>query len=406
MYIKRILEKIIQETSQSFPVLLLTGPRQVGKTTLLEHTEKTSRSYITLDDINLRHAAQADPETFLNRLSLPVLIDEVQYAPKLFPYIKILVDKLKQPGLIWLTGSQQFDMMKNVSESLAGRVALLKLQGLSLAEEQHRLTASPFLPDPDTLATRAKTAKPLTLSQAYHCIWRGSYPHVVLDNGKTWERFYESYVTTYIQRDVHDYLKLKDQAPFYRFMQIIASRTGQMLNYADLSKDVGVSIPSIKSWVDALQASGLIYLLQPYFSNHNKRLIKTPKLYFMDTGLCCYLSGWLNPDVLERGAMNGSILETYVVTEIIKSYFNAGKSPRLFYYRDKEKREIDLLIERNGSLYPIEIKKTAATRNIDLKTFERLNSLKMPIAHGAVLCLTQSLLPLSESIDAVPIGYI
>lgn len=406
MYIKRNLEQAIQAASADFGVVLLTGPRQVGKTTLLKHLEPNKRSYISLDDLNNRIAAEQDPAGFIERLQLPVLIDEVQYAPSLFPYIKMIVDERKQPGLFWLTGSQQFNMMKNVSESLAGRVAVLKLQGISLAEEQHRIHCEPFLPDIETIKTRQKIVKPLNLMETYHKIWRGCYPHVVLNDGKNWERFYESYVTTYIQRDIYDYFKINDQATFHKFMQITAARTGQLINYRDIARDVGVSEPTIKAWLNVLNASGIIYLLQPYFNNHTKRLVKTPKLYFMDTGLCCFLTGWLTADVLERGAMSGAMLETYVVAEIIKTYLNNGYSPRIYFYRDKDKHEIDLLIEKNGLLYPIEIKKTASIKNIRMQNFNILEKTKLSIAHGGVLCFVNLPIPISKTIDAIPIGYI
>lgn len=406
MYIKRTLEKALKEASSAFKVVLLTGPRQVGKTTLLEHIEQETRSYISLDDLNYRIAAEQDPASFLERLQLPVLIDEVQYAPLLFPYIKMLVDKLKKPGLVWLTGSQQFDMMKNVSESLAGRVAVLKLQGISLAEEYGRINEPPFLPDIKTLQARQKAAKVLSSLEVYHKIWRGSYPDVVLNDGQHWERFYESYVTTYIQRDVRDYLKINDAASFHKFMQIAAARTGQLINYRDIASDVGVSEPTIKSWLTVLHASGIIYLLPPYFNNHAKRLIKTPKLYFMDTGLCCFLTGWLTSNVLEKGAMAGAMLETYAISEIIKSYLNQGKTPRLYFYRDKDKREVDLLIEESGVLYPVEIKKTSAIKNISSHSFDVLKQLNTPIGRGGVLCFVEALFPISQGIDAIPIAYI
>ncbi|EKD77808.1 MAG: hypothetical protein ACD_42C00170G0004 [uncultured bacterium] len=405
MYLPRSLEKTIQAVSKQFRVILLTGPRQVGKTTLLEHVDKKRRSYVTLDDLNVRIAAAKDPATFIERLTLPVLIDEVQYAPALFPYIKMHVDQDKTPGLFWLTGSQQFDMMKNITESLAGRVAVLQLSGISLAEEQNRIHDVPFLPDLKTIRARIKTAKPLTALACFYKIWRGSYPDVVLQDGKNWERFYESYVTTYIQKDVRDYLQINDQVAFHRFMQVAASRTGQLINYRDLANDVGVSEPTIKSWINVLHASGIIYLLQPYFNNRTKRLIKTPKLYFMDTGLCCFLTGWLNADVLERGSMAGSILETYVFSEIIKSYLNCGRTPRIYFYRDKDMREIDFLLEENGVIYPIEIKKTASIKNINVN-FDVLKKLKIKIGRGGVICFVQSPLSLSSDVEAIPVGFI
>lgn len=405
--IQRTLRKPILDANANFKIIMLTGPRQVGKTTLLQDTESQSRSYVTLDDLEMRLAAQQDPASFLARLDLPVLIDEIQYAPNLFPYIKMAVDKAKQPGLLWLTGSQQFDMMKNVTESLAGRVAILHLQGISLAEEQNRADDPPFLPDLALLTARQKTAKPLTLPELYHKIWRGAYPDMVVQaNDNNWERFYSSYVSTYIQRDVRDYLSINNIAAFHKFMQIAAARTGQLINYADMARDVGVSEVTLKTWLNVLHASGIVYLLQPYFNNRSKRLIKTPKLYFMDTGLCAFLMGWLTPDVLERGAMSGAILETWVIAEIIKSYLHYGRTPRVYFYRDKEKREVDLLIEENGTLYPIEIKKTASLRNSDFKGFSMLENLNTPIGHGGVVCLVNTLVPLSADVDGIPVGYL
>lgn len=316
------------------------------------------------------------------------------------------VDQAGQRGMFWLTGSQQFDMMKNVTESLAGRVAILNLQGITLAEEQGRADALPFLPTPTLLASRHKEALSLTLPEAYTKIWRGSYPDVVTHKGKNWERFYSSYLSTYIQRDVRDYLNISDTVLFHEFMQIAAARTGQLVNYADMARDSGVSEVTIKSWLNVLHGSGIIFLLQPWFANPTKRLAKTPKLYFMDTGLCVFLTGWLTPDVLERGAMSGAMLETWVITEIIKSYLHHGRTPRVYFYRDREKREVDLLIEENGVLYPVEIKKTASLPNMKFRGFAVLQNLGIEVAKGGVLCFTRSWLPLSPDADAIPIGYL
>jgi len=405
--IQRTLGKAILDASESFKIVLLTGPRQVGKTTLLQDLQKDTRSYVSLDDLNMRLAAQQDPASFLDRLTLPILIDEVQYAPDLFPYIKMAVDKSKKNGQFWLTGSQQFDMMKNVTETLAGRVAIMRLQGISLSEEQDRPDDAPFLPVLDLLKSRQKTAKPLTLPEVYHKIWRGSYPDMVAqDNDKNWEQFYSSYVTTYIQRDVREYLDITNTAAFHKFMQVAAARTGQLINYADMARDVGMSQVTIKTWLEVLHASGVVYMLQPYFNNRTKRLVKTPKLYFMDTGLCAFLTGWLSADVLERGAMSGAMLETWVISEIIKSYLHHGRTPRVYFYRDKDKREIDLLIEENGTLYPTEIKKTASIQNMGFKGFKMLESLKTPIGHGGVICMATTLTALGDDVDAVPVGYL
>ena len=393
MYIQRTLETSVKSASDDFYVVLLTGSRQVGKTTLLENLSKKNRSYVSLDDMDRRLAAKKDPIGFIESLKLPVLIDEIQYAPELFPAIKMIVDEKKRPGLFWITGSQQFSMMKNVSESLAGRVAILNLYGISLAEEQSRPKTSFFIPTVKELEKRQNKMKLLSTDQIFNKIWRGSYPHLVTRKGKNWQRFYESYLTTYIERDVRELLKIDDLMSFRRFIQIAAGRTGQLLNYLDISKEVGVSLPTIKSWFAVLEATGLIVFIQPYFRNFNKRLIKTPKFYFMDTGLCCFLTRWNNAEVLQHGAMSGAMLETYVVSEIIKSYTNNGYAPPLYFYRDKDKREVDLLIEQAGKLHPVEIKKTSSIHSSGFKGFEFLKNLKTPIGHGAVLCFQKKLIP-------------
>lgn len=405
-YIKRTLEQTIIDASMAFKVILLTGPRQVGKTTLLQKLKEPERSYVSLDEPDTRFAAKRDPAGFINRLKFPVLVDEVQYVPELFPYIKAVVDRTRETGLFWLTGSQQFSMMKNVSESLAGRVAIFDLRGISLAEEQGRARTRPFIPTVEFLREREQLADPLSVEEVFEKIWRGSYPHVVADRGKNWHRFYQSYVSTYIERDVRDYLKIDDLMSFHNFIQVAAARTGQMLNYREVSKGAGVSEPTVKSWFNVLRATGLVTILQPYFRNTAKRLLKTPKFYFMDTGLCCFLTKWTNPEVLEKGAMAGAILETYAVSEIIKSHIHNGSSAPIYYYADKEKREVDLLIERDGYIHPVEIKKTASVRNSGFRGFNFLRSIKTPIGHGCVLCFHKALLPFSREIDIVPIGYL
>ena len=406
MDIPRTLSEHILKTSEIFKVLLLTGPRQVGKTTLLRSLSGTERSYVTLDDLDTRVLAEKDPASFISGLSYPVLIDEVQYAPSLFSYIKMKVDEDKLPGQFWLTGSQQFAMMKNISDSLAGRVAIIDMLGISQAEERGRPHTPYFISTKAVLKERQALAKPISMKDLYHIIWRGTFPDVVVNQGIAWETFYASYITSYTEKDVRDYLQVDDLMTFRKFMQVAASRTGQMINYTSIANDVGVAVHTVKSWFNVLQATGLIAIIQPYFNNHTKRAIKTPKFHFLDTGLCCYLTGWLTPEVLEKGAMAGAMLESYVVTEIIKSYINNGKKPPIYYYMNKEKKEVDLLIEQAGVLYPIEIKKTASIRNMHFKGFDFLKNTKADIGHGAVICLTDKLLPITKEIDAVPVGYI
>jgi predicted AAA+ superfamily ATPase len=406
VYIQRGISKAIINASQSFPIILLTGPRQVGKTTLLQQIDQ-ARNYVTLDNLEDRLLAKRDPAGFLQRYTAPLLIDEVQYAPELFSYIKILADKNKKPGMFWLTGSQQFELMKNVTESMAGRVAIFKLLGLSLDEEAGNPNVEIFIPEESYLVKRQIDAVQLTIPSIFQKIWRGSFPFVITnDDQDNRERFYQSYIATYIQRDIRDFMQIEKQDYFFRFMQVSAARTGQLLNYSDFARDVGVSEPTIKTWVTILRACGLIYILQPYFNNKIKRLVKTPKLYFLDTGLCSYLTGWPNANTLELSAMSGAMLETYVISEIIKNYTNNGKEPRLYFYRDKEQNEIDLLLEANGKLYPLEIKKTATPGNVNVKHLQMIKKFELPIGTAGLLCLRSDYVPLAHGINAIPIGYI
>lgn len=402
MYIARTLMAALERASATFPAVLVTGPRQVGKTTLLEHAAEQGRRYVSLDSPTIRSLARNDPELFFQTYSPPLLIDEVQYAPGLFPFIKMIADRQKKNGLFWMTGSQQFQLMKHVSESLAGRVAILDLLGLSQAEKAGRPDTPPFHPE----NTAAPSAPPPTLRGVYALIQKGSYPALYADPKLDGETFYSSYIRTYLERDVHDLLNVSNEATFVNFMRAVAARTGQLLNYADLSRDLGVSQNTVKAWLSVLQTSGIVYLLQPYAKNLTSRLIKSPKLYFLDTGLCCYLTGWNTPETLEAGAMSGALLETYVVSEIIKSYWHNGMRPWLSFYRDKNACEIDLLIEKNGVLHPIEIKKTAAPRGTDIRHFAALKNHGLSTGHGAVICFVPQRLPMNRDVDMIPVGLL
>lgn len=402
MYINRTLEKHIKQLSNQFKVILVTGARQVGKSTLLKHCDP-ERNYVTLDDYRAREMALNDPELFLQRYKAPLIIDEIQYAPSILSYIKIAVDNSDKKGQYWLTGSQQFHMMKNVTESLAGRVAIVDLKGLSL-KELDDLEQVPFIPTADNIENMRKSSKYHDLTDIYQKIWRGSYPEVNTNTDTDWETFYKSYLRTYIERDIKDLNAVKNEMDFIKFLKVLAARTGQMLDYTDISKEVGVSSPTIKSWVSILVSSNIVYLLQPYFSNINKRIVKTPKIYFMDTGLCSYLTNWDNSQVLESGAMSGAIFETYVVSEIIKSYAHNIKEPNIYYYRDKDKREIDVIIERNGKLYPIEIKKSSNPDKSAIKNFSVIS--EDNLENGAVVCLAKEDYPITKNINAIPISYI
>jgi predicted AAA+ superfamily ATPase len=408
IYIQRTIEPTILQASANFPVVMVTGPRQIGKTTTLQRIAGVKRRYITLDDINERTLAKTDPELFFKRHPPPILIDEVQYAPELFTYIKIICDRERKPGLFWLTGSQKFHLMKNVAESLAGRVAILDLLGLSQAELLKPPFASqPVIPTAEWLQhARANAVPNFSLMDIYQRIWTGSFPQLALNPQVNRDLFYSSYVQTYIQRDVREITNITNETGFYQFLRATAARSGQLLNYAELAKDADINHRTVKDWLHILEASGIIYLLHPYHNNVVKRLIKTPKLYFLDTGLCAYLTRWQSAAALEAGAMSGNILETYVVSEIIKSYWHHGKEAYCSFYRDKDQKEVDLILEQDNTLFPIEIKKTAKPSSNAPKNFNFLTDLKPNLGHGLVVCFTETDLPLSREVDAVPVSYL
>lgn len=405
---ERTLRQTILTASKAFPVLLLTGPRQIGKTTLLESCAEEGRRYVTLDDLEQRELAQRDPALFLQAHQPPIIIDEVQYAPELFSYIKIIVDKTKQPGLFWLTGSQKFHLMQHITETLAGRVAIIDMLGFSQAEMAERpFDVEPFLPTTEWITNARLHAKnPLSVHEVYKNIWLGSYPMVLLNPHTSRDLFYNSYVQTYLQRDVRQLLNISDDLSFKRFLRSIAARTGQLLNYSDIARDVDIDHKTAKAWLGVLEASGLVYLLQPYHNNVSKRLLKTPKIYFLDTGLCSFLTQWPSPESLEAGAMSGAILETYMLVEILKSYWHNGKTPYCYYYRDTDQKEIDCILEEGDTLYPVEFKKTASPSKTASKQFSVLQTLGKKVGHGGVICLRESDVPLSAEVDAIPIGYL
>lgn len=406
MYIDRAMEKTVLAIQSSFPVLLITGPRQVGKTTMLRKLSDEKRKYVTLDDPLLRELAVTDPVLFLQRFEPPVIIDEIQYAPELLPYIKMYVDKNRHNGDFWLTGSQMFHLMKNASESLAGRVGIVNLLALSNAEIL-RQKPDVFTTKPSNIMEKLKTVKPQKLNEVFERIFKGGMPALYADNMNRFnnistEIFFSSYVQTYLQRDVKDLTQVGDELAFFRFLSCAAARTGKMVNYADMAKDTGISPPTAKQWLSILVSSGIVTLIEPYFNNALKRIIKSPKMYFLDTGLCAYLTKWSTPQALEAGAMSGAFFETWVVSEIVKSYYNAGKRPPIYYYRDKDNREIDLIIHENNILYPVEIKKSGNPGKDAIKHFSVLQNTGLEVGEGSVICLTSDFLPIDKQNWYVP----
>ena len=405
-YIKRNLEKVIEQVTKEYPVVLVTGPRQVGKTTMLQKMmEGTNRGYVTLDDLNERNLAKTDPEMFLQLHKPPVLIDEVQYAPELFTYIKLHVDKNHTPGDFWLTGSQVFKLMQGVQESLAGRVAVLSLTALSQAEI-YGGSNEPFTVDLDALNDRKEGKIEADTRAIFERIYKGSMPAIVSGINSNSQIFYNSYLSTYIERDVRELSDSIDSLKFFQFITAVAARCGQMLNVADIARDADISQAQAKNWLGILETLGIIFYLHPYSNNLLKRLVKTPKLYFYDTGLVCYLTKWSSAETLESGAMNGAVLENYVVSEIMKSYLNNGKEPYMYYYRDKDAKEIDIVLEHDGVLNPIEIKKTSNPGTELIRVFGLLDKSSTPRSKGAVICMKPSLNAIDRDNYIVPVWLI
>ena len=408
MYIERHLEQQILEASRYYPVVMVCGQRQVGKSTMLHHIKGPERRYVTLDDGNARRLASNDPALFFETYGYPLLIDEFQRVPSILLEMKKIVDQKALDGedcngMFWLTGSQKFQMMQGVSESLAGRVAIFDMASLSAAEIEGR-PAALFHPDLDSLRERLKYSRHKDVHQIYEDIFRGGMPKLRstdLDR----DRFYMDYINTYIERDIKDLAQVGKLNEFYDFLVFMAARTGQELKYDEIAGAIGVSAPTAKSWVTILERSGVIFILRPYSSNLTKRLVKTPKVYFMDTGLAAYLCRWPSAETLERGAMDGAFLETYVVTEIVKSYFNAGKPVDLFYYRDIDKKEIDLLIAEGEKLYPIEIKKGKEPAKPD-KNFGVLRQFKKTVEPGIILCMSDELVPYNRESWYCPVSVL
>ena len=409
MYIQRHMERIVAELAQQYPAIMVVGPRQVGKTTMLEHLmaeEGRGRKKVTLDDLSERELAKTDPKMFFQLHKPPLLIDEVQYAPELFPYIKMMVDERQQPGDFWMTGSQLFKMMEGVQESLAGRVALLHLSPLSQSEILGLEENVPFQVDLDVLARRQELVSPCDTPAMFQRIYRGGMPALVTGKYDSANIFYSSYIDTYMERDVRRLSSGIDSLKFLRFLRASAARTGQQVNYKGIADDAEIDQVTAKSWLHILEALGIVFLLQPYSNNVLKRTVSTPKLYFYDTGLVCYLTRWTSSETLMDGAMNGALLENYAVAEVVKSYQNAGQEPFLYYYRDADAKEIDLLLERDGKLFPVEIKKMVAPPRKLTKVFDLIDRSPLQRGTGAVLCMADKLGAFDQDNLIVPITLI
>ena len=378
----------------------MTGPRQVGKTTLLLSLKPKNMEYVSLDDEVLRNQANKDPKLFLEEHPYPLLIDEAEYAPNLFTYLKMKVDEVEEYGMYWLTGSQQFHLMKKASESLAGRVGIINLNSFTYSEIKQNTNKTLFDP------TDLKKAPPIEANELFEIIYKGGMPELYKNKNLKRELYFQSYIDTYISRDVREITEIGNLEAFKKFIVSVASRTGEQLNYTALALDAGVTVPTSKAWLSILVSSGLVYLLEPYLSSELKRLTHIPKIIFMDTGLACFLAGWESARELQLSSNAGHYLETFIISEIIKSYNARGIKPNISYYRDKEKNEIDLILYKNNTLYPFEIKKTASPNKTMIKNFEKLNQSKKNIGTGGIICFYDKLLKLDEKNYIIPISSV
>lgn len=405
VFIERHIHPFISRMLRQYKIVLITGPRQVGKTYLIREKYLNDYEYTVLDDYNALEMAKTDPALFFRNHPVPLIVDEVQRAPELFLQMKLLADGSAKKGQFILTGSQSYRLLENASDSLAGRVCIIDMSSLSMREKKSVDFNEPFIPTSEYLESRR--CKLTEYDEIWEHIFRGSMPEL-RDSEIDWEPFYRSYVRTYMDRDVAGLISTSNLLKFNIFMKCIAARTGELFNAQSIAEDVGVSGKTIQEWTSILEASGVIFLLHPYSSNITNRAIKTPKVYFTDTGLVCYLVGWSNSKVAMNGAMSGALFETFVISEIAKSYLNAGHdTSRLYFYRDKDKKEIDLIVEKDNVLYPVEIKKSAHP-SIDMaRSFNALSGISgKQVGHGCILCQTTQKHDLSNQVSAVPIEFI
>lgn len=401
-YITRDMEKLILNLSNEYSCILVTGPRQVGKSTMLEHLD-SSREKVTLDDFQERKLAREDPEMFLRIHHTPILIEEVQYAPELFTYIKIAIDRGEKPRSFWLTSSHSFKLMDLAKETLAGRIAILNLTSLSQNEIYSNRELIPFDVSLENVEYNSKNIASVSIEEIYNRIWMGGLPGLISGKYTNRDIFYSSYLQTYISRDVKEEIQVKDEGKYIDFIRAVACRVGQELNIHSIAVDVDVSDDTVKKWLNMLEKSQVIFYIHPYPNNLLKRIVKTPKLYFYDTGLVCYLTKYANAEILQNGSINGAILENYIVGEIRKSYLNCGKELFLYYYRDKDQKEIDLILESNGELHPIEIKKSSNPNLSMVKNFNVLDKAFLKVGTGAIICIKDNFTALNSEILVIPV---
>ena len=398
--IEREIKKSIKNINETFRILVVTGPRQVGKTTILKEMMPKNMKMVTLDDESLREEAKTNPKLFLQTFGKPLFIDEIQYAPELFPYIKMEVDKDNSRGQYWLSGSQTFELMKNVSESLAGRVGIIKMNSLTYKEINNNINDKIF--DPENMEEKEN----IDVNELFEIIYNGGMPELCSTKNMDRNIFFQSSVNTYLDRDVRKLINAGNIETFQKFMRDMAIRNGQTLNYSDIANDLGVSAPTIKDWVNVLVSSRIVYLLEGYHNNKIERLTHMPKIVFMDSGLACFLAGYTSAKELQLSSNSGSFLETFIVSEIIKMYDNKGIPLDISHFRNKDTEEIDLIISKNSKIYPLEIKKTATPKRTMLKNFRYLEKAQIKLGNGGLICFYDKLLPIDDKKYYIPISSV
>ncbi len=404
-YIARELERKFLKANNFFKVVLVTGARQVGKTTMLKHLA-VDRTYVSMDNYMARSLAQSDPVLFFQTYKPPILIDEVQKAPQLFEQIKVICDATDEPGLIWLTGSQQFSMMKQIRESLAGRICILQLYSLSAREKAGVVFDSELDFSLETLQARQRKVPKNNVIQVFNHIWEGGMPQIQGVDDEIRQEYWNSYVDTYLMRDIAEVGGITDTVSFRNFLVGCSALVGEQVNYATLAQSAGISQSTAKIWLNVLVGLNIVYLLYPYSNNELKRLTKTPKLYFCDTGLCAFLSMWLTPYTLRVGAASGHYYENYVVMELVKNYAYSKSKVNITYLRDSNSKEIDLLIEENNTIHPLEIKKSALPDKREIKKYDIIDKTSLHRGHGGIICMCEEPMPIDENNCFIPSNLI
>ena len=406
-YIERALERKFMRMSSFFKAVLVTGARQVGKTTMLKHlAEGQGRTYVSMDNTMARALAQSDPVLFFQTYKPPIIIDEIQKAPELFEQIKLICDETEEKGLFWLTGSQQYQMMKNIRDTLAGRIGILELYSLSKAEVDGTIFTDKLDFSLQCLLDRQRSAKKPDIVDIFEHIWRGGMPDVLKADSEQRQEYFNSYIETYLMRDVAEAGGITDSIRFRRFLNACAALTAEQVNYKALAEAAEISQPTAREWLRILQGLGIIYLLSPFANNELKRLTKTPKLYFCDTGLCAYLSMWLTRDTLMNGAVSGHYFENHVVVELLKSFSYSSDKANLTYYRDSNSKEIDVIVEENGYVHPLEIKKAASPDRREVKKYEVLDKTSLQRGSGGIICMCEEVIPIDQKNCFIPCSLI